>query len=123
MRIYLACPYGDDNPLEVRESNVARADAATRELVMAGHVAICTIRLTHRWNEDQRMKPVHWWAIDLDLLCHWDEAVCRLPGHSPGADAEVAIAEERGMPVYYGLQWLLLHESVKGRVMGDREPR
>jgi hypothetical protein len=34
------------------------------------------------------------------LLEHCD-AVLRLPGESTGADQDVAIAEQRGLPVYY----------------------
>jgi seryl-tRNA(Sec) selenium transferase len=36
------------------------------------------------------------------LLQHCD-AVLRLPGESTGADTDVAIARERGLPVYYDL--------------------
>jgi hypothetical protein len=36
------------------------------------------------------------------LLVHCD-AVLRLPGDSTGADQDVAIARERGLPVYYEL--------------------
>ncbi|MEZ5160039.1 MAG: DUF4406 domain-containing protein [Marmoricola sp.] len=36
------------------------------------------------------------------LLQHCD-AVLRLPGESRGADQDVAIAESRGIPVYYSL--------------------
>jgi hypothetical protein len=37
------------------------------------------------------------------LLQHCD-AVLRLPGDSQGADQDVAIARERGLPVYYRLE-------------------
>jgi ABC-type sugar transport system substrate-binding protein len=37
------------------------------------------------------------------LLQHCD-AVLRLPGESTGADQDVAIARERGIPVYTGLE-------------------
>lgn len=104
IRVYIACPYGDHNPLAVREVHVAAGDAAARELALRGHTPVCTVRLTHRWNEDERLKPAHWWRIDLDLLTSWADAVCRLPGESEGADAEVAIAQERGMPVYFGVE-------------------
>ncbi len=103
-RIYIASPYGDHNPLEIREANVAIADSAARQLALRGHCAISPIRITHRWNEDCRLEAEHWWALDMDLLCNWAEAVCRLPGESPGADREEAIARERGLPVYYGVE-------------------
>ena len=37
------------------------------------------------------------------LLAHCD-AVLRLPGESTGADQDVAIARQRGLPVYHRLQ-------------------
>ena len=37
------------------------------------------------------------------LLAHCD-AVLRLPGASTGADQDVAIARERGLPVYHRLE-------------------
>jgi hypothetical protein len=37
------------------------------------------------------------------LLQHCS-AVLRLPGESTGADQDVAIARERGLPVYYNLE-------------------
>ncbi len=37
------------------------------------------------------------------LLAHCD-AVLRLPGASTGADQDVAIARERGLPVYFRLE-------------------
>ena len=40
-----------------------------------------------------------WLAEDLEILSRCD-AVVRLPGESPGADAEVAHAESLGIPVF-----------------------
>lgn len=104
MRVYIASPYGDHNELRVRESYVAMADYAARQLALAGHIAITPLRITHRWNEDTKLCPTHWWAIDQSLLRNWAECLVRLPGHSPGADIEEAIAIELGMPVYYGVE-------------------
>ena len=42
------------------------------------------------------------------------DVVLRLPGHSPGADREVALAEELGMPVYYSLDDLLKAKREEG---------
>jgi hypothetical protein len=38
------------------------------------------------------------------MLLQRCDAVLRLPGESTGADADVAIAHERGLPVYYRLE-------------------
>jgi hypothetical protein len=39
-----------------------------------------------------------------DRLLHHCDAVLRLPGASQGADQDVRIATERGLPVYYRLE-------------------
>jgi hypothetical protein len=39
-----------------------------------------------------------------DRLLHHCDAVLRLPGASKGADQDVQIATERGLPVYYRLE-------------------
>jgi len=47
------------------------------------------------------------------LLQHCD-AVLRLPGESKGADQDVAIATERGIPVYYALEEVPGLEEARG---------
>lgn len=49
-----------------------------------------------------------WYAVDLPWVAASD-AVLRLPGESVGADKEVALAIELGIPVYYNLDALLAH--------------
>jgi hypothetical protein len=44
------------------------------------------------------------------LLAHCD-AVLRLPGESTGADRDVAIAAERGIPVYYDVEEIPAHSA------------
>lgn len=44
------------------------------------------------------------------LLEHCD-AVLRLPGESAGADQDVAIARQRGLPVYYRLEDVPVREA------------
>lgn len=41
-----------------------------------------------------------WTSLDLEYLYRCD-AVLRLPGGSPGADAEVAVAVDRAIPVFH----------------------
>ncbi len=99
MRIYLASPYGDHNTNEVIAENVARADAMVRELVLQGHIVFCPVKMTWGWQKDTRLKPDHWWAIDMDFLEHWAEAIFRMLGISPGCDREMARAQELGLIV------------------------
>lgn len=99
MRIYLAAPYGDHNPDDVIAENVARADAMARELVLQGHVVFCPIKMTWGWQKDTRLRPEHWWRIDMDMLEHWAEAIYRMPGVSPGCEREVKRAKELGLVI------------------------
>ncbi|MGO1052663.1 DUF4406 domain-containing protein [Crossiella sp. CA198] len=39
-----------------------------------------------------------------DRLLHHCDAVLRLPGESKGADQDVAIAQQRGLPVYHRIE-------------------
>jgi hypothetical protein len=39
-----------------------------------------------------------------ERLLHHCDAVLRLPGRSAGADQDVAIARERGLPVYHRVE-------------------
>jgi hypothetical protein len=103
-RIYIASPYGDHNSLAVRDANVAIADSIARQLALLGHEAITPLRLTHGWGDDARLDAAHWWAVDESLLSHWAQALLRLPGDSPGADYEEAIARSLGLPVYYEIE-------------------
>lgn len=48
-------------------------------------------------------RPVSdWYTYDDDILAHCD-ALWRLAGFSPGADREVALAEEFAIPVFHAL--------------------
>lgn len=46
-----------------------------------------------------------WIKLDLEWVKACD-CVLRLPGESSGADGEVALAEDLGIPVYYSLEEL-----------------
>ena len=110
--ILIAGPYrsgtGDDPALLAR--NLARLEEAAWPIFAAGHVpmigewvALPVLRsagadgVTHPLAE-QVMYPTA-----QRLLRHCD-AVLRLPGESTGADQDVAIARELGLPVYYRVE-------------------
>jgi hypothetical protein len=57
--------------------------------------------LTHLWHLVEPQPYAHWLALGRELLRRCD-AVFRLPGTSPGADEEVALAEATGIPVLHG---------------------
>ena len=53
------------------------------------------------------------------LLAHCD-AVLRLPGASTGADLDVAIARERGLPVWYRIEDVPGYQP--GTALGTDQP-
>lgn len=99
MRIFIAGPYGDHNPKDVQAANVARADQLARDLVCQGHEVFCAHKMTWGWGDDPRLTREQWLSLDMSFLRHWAEAVIRIPGHSPGADAEMAEAQRLGLKV------------------------
>jgi hypothetical protein len=48
-------------------------------------------------------KVQQWYEMDLEIVRRVD-AVVRLEGHSVGADLEVALARELGLPVFFSVE-------------------
>jgi hypothetical protein len=96
-RIYVASPYSLGDPL----TNVRRQINAAEELINAGFVPFLPL-LSHYQNEIHSHDYETWVRLDNSWIevCH---AVLRLPGESKGADGEVALARELGIPVYYSV--------------------
>ena len=101
MLILIAGPYrsgtGDDPDLMA--ANLARLEEAAWPIFQAGHVPmigewVALPVLRGGGDPDQVFYPTA-----QRLLAHCD-AVLRLPGASQGADQDVAIARERGIPVF-----------------------
>lgn len=112
MMILIAGPYRsgtDDNPKLMAE-NLQRLEQASYPLFKAGHVPMIgewvALPIWHtaggrQVGDDLYEKILHPTAGR--LLQHCD-AVLRLEGASKGADNDVKLAKERGIPVYYNLQ-------------------
>ena len=102
-RVYIAAPYSSGDPWQ----NTCNAIFAA-ELVSKSGFAPYIPHLSHFWDH-LIPHPYQFW-IDLDNaflpIC---DAVYRLPGASPGADAEVKLAVKLGIPVF-----LTLEELVRG---------
>lgn len=94
LRAYISCPVDPVNSESVR-----RPAEAFLALTQAGCAPLCP-------NAD-------WTVIDLPAIdLAWVDVcdfVVRLPGESKGADAEVARAYERGIPVFFNLNSALLY--------------
>lgn len=112
MLILIAGPYrfgtGDD-PAKMA-ANLRRLEEVSWPLFRAGHLPMIgewvAMPVWHaaggqRPGDDLYEQIFHPAAARLLALC---EAVLRLPGASTGADNDVRIATERGVPVYYRLE-------------------
>jgi len=105
--ILIAGPYrsGTDGDPAAIARNLERLEAAAAPIYALGHVP-----MIGEWVALPILRGVDPAAGDGDvmyetarrLLQHCD-AVLRLPGESSGADTDVAIARERGIPVYTDL--------------------
>ncbi len=106
--ILIAGPYrsgtGDDPDLLA--ANLARLESAAWPIFQAGHipmigewVALPVLRGAGARGLDDPVAETVMYPTAHRLLQHCD-AVLRLPGTSTGADKDVAIAQERGIPVY-----------------------
>jgi hypothetical protein len=107
-RVYVAGPYSSDP-----EANVARAMEAATELLDAGYAPYLP-HLCHYWHAAHPRDYGVWMALDAAWV-RVSDAVLRLPGHSPGADEEVALAAELGLPVYGAVEELIARERGEGR--------
>ena len=109
--ILIAGPYrsgtGDDPDLLA--ANLARLEEAAWPLFRAGHlpmigewVALPVLRGAGGTSVADPVAEQVMYPTAERLLQHCD-GVLRLPGASTGADQDVAIARERGLPVWYDL--------------------
>jgi len=109
--ILIAGPYRsgtDDDPAKMAQ-NLARLEEAAWPVFAAGHVPMIgewvALPVLRSAGEPDPIGPLSkqvMYPTAQRLLEHCD-AVLRLPGESTGADQDVAIAHERGMPVFYEL--------------------
>jgi len=107
MLILIAGPYksGTGGDPDAMAANLRKLEAAAWPIFEAGHVP-----MIGEWVALPVLRGAGATALDTladdvlyptaqRLLQHCD-AVLRLPGQSAGADQDVAIARERGLPVY-----------------------
>ena len=108
--ILIAGPYrsGTGGDPTLMAANLARLEEAAWPPFRAGHVpmigewvALPVLRSAGADVDDPLAEQVLYPAA-ARLLARCD-AVLRLPGESTGADQDVAIARERGLPVFYEL--------------------
>lgn len=97
LRVYIASPYtkGDIAANVKTQLDVANA------LMDRGYAPFAPL-LCHFQHIAHPRPYQDWLACDLEWILHCN-MVLRLPGESAGADEEVALAKEHGIPVYYSL--------------------
>lgn len=106
MKIYIAAPYaGNEDKNVIFACDVA--DAVSR----LGHHPF-TPHLTMYWHREPRRTREFWLEQDMVWLRLCD-AVLRVGGDSPGADAEVVSAKLLGIPVYYSIDAIRYAEKLK----------
>lgn len=112
MWIMIAGPYhqNSNNP-DLWEENLARLNAVAYQVFLKGHIPVIGVNLalpiiiSAGMDEYQKiMLPI---SLALAERC---DGILRIDGESSGADAEVRIFEEKGLPVYYEIDQLPLAE-------------
>ena len=110
--ILIAGPYrsGTDGDPQRIADNLARLEEAAWPIFRAGHVpmigewvALPVLSSAGASGIDDPLAEHVMYPTAQRLLQHCD-AVLRLPGESTGADQDVAIALDRGLPVYHHIE-------------------
>lgn len=112
LMILIAGPYasGTHGDPALMRRNLDRLEEAAWPLFRAGHipmigewVALPVLSSAGATGPTDPLAADVMYPVAHRLLQHCD-AVLRLPGESRGADQDVAIARERGLPVYTALE-------------------
>jgi len=100
MLIYVAGPYSADIKAE-RDHNVTVADEIGRILTKKGHVPFVPHKMTWRWEEDADLSYDDFLRVDFVFLNLCDALF--FIGPSPGANKELAQAQQQGKRIFYSL--------------------
>ena len=99
MRIYIASAYSKgDTALNIR-----KVIEAADKLVKLGHTPYIP-HLTHFWHLISPKPYEFWLKYDKSFIEDWAECLLRLNNESLGADREVELARQIGIPVYYDIK-------------------
>ena len=96
--VYIAGPYTAPDPIVNTRNAILAADEIRSE-----HVHPFVPHLNVLWHFLSPAEYKVWLRFDFVWLIRCN-ALIRLPGHSPGADDEVAEAKRLGIPVYYSVE-------------------
>jgi len=105
-RVYIASPYS----LGDQAKNVRRQIDCADKLMYLGFVPYAPL-MSHFHHLVYPHPIEDWYKLDNEWVraCHY---LLRLSGKSKGADDEVALAEELGIPVFYSIGELFMYDNV-----------
>jgi hypothetical protein len=101
LRIFVAGPYGDNEPKKIIERNVKHARDVGKELALKGHFPFIPHTMLHGWETDNRFTIQHFKDIDFKWLSFCDALF--FISSSKGADEERSIAQAKGLTIYTSL--------------------
>jgi hypothetical protein len=125
--VYIAGPYsgrdahGHHGYMTI-EQNILNARAAMKELVTRGYGVFCPH--THSAHFEIITPDVgidYWYELDLYFL-KWCHALLRLEGPSTGADKEVEVCHELGIPVFFDLEVLYIQLPIFHSIVPEEAP-
>ena len=96
--IYISAPYSLGDVV----TNVRFACEVGDKILTKGHIPFVP-HLTHFWHFISPKSWEEWMKIDTAIVKRCD-ALLRVNGKSIGADMEVTVALDAGIPVYYSLE-------------------
>jgi hypothetical protein len=115
LTILVAGPYRsgtDDNP-ELMRQNLERLEASALKLFRAGHIpligewlALPLLKIAGSKKPGDEIYKEISYPVAHRLITKCD-AILRLKGESTGADNDVKIARELGLPVYYQIEEII----------------
>jgi len=108
-RIYVAGPYTKGDVA----LNVRNAFAAANQLADRGFAPFVP-HSTHFWHMLFPWPYEFWLELDKEFL-RFCQAVLRLPGESSGADKEVELAAQLGIPVFREIEEVVEHFVSTGK--------
>ncbi len=96
---YIAGPFTSEQPEQV-SLNVQRAEEAGLAILRKGHYVVIPHTMTAGLDGLLPYETFMDLSLELVRRCDW----LLFLGHSPGADRELALAETRGMAVFYSVE-------------------
>ena len=102
LRIFVAGPYGDNEPSEIIIKNIQTASDVGKSLALKGHFPFIPHTMLQGWEKDKRFSTDTFKNIDFEWLDYCDALFLVAP--SPGADVEMEIAKRKGLQIFKSLQ-------------------